>query len=115
VTQLDVDTAIPFATAAEFERCLASTGPDTPDVVVAIHNQRSGRQTVTLTGLQEAALCHGWVDTQTKRIDEQRYAIRFVRRRAGSNWSPRNREMARRLLSEGRVSEAGLRTLPPDL
>jgi hypothetical protein len=28
--------------------------------------------------LLETALCHGWVDTQTKRIDDQGYAIRFV-------------------------------------
>jgi uncharacterized protein YdeI (YjbR/CyaY-like superfamily) len=61
------------------------------------------------------ALCHGWVDTQTQRIDEQRYAIRFVPRRRGSNWSATNREMARRLLKSARVTPAGMETLPPDL
>ena len=30
-------------------------------------------------------MCHGWVDTQTRRIDDERYAIRYVRRRPGSN------------------------------
>jgi uncharacterized protein YdeI (YjbR/CyaY-like superfamily) len=85
------------------------------DVVVAIFNRASGRQTVGLVALQEVGLCHGWVDTQTKRIDAERYAIRFVPRRPRSNWSEKNRAMARRLLAEGRVTNAGRATLPADL
>jgi hypothetical protein len=53
--------------------------------------------------------------TQTKRIDDERYAIRFVPRRPGSHWSPKNRLLARRLLEEGRIAPAGLATLPSDL
>jgi uncharacterized protein YdeI (YjbR/CyaY-like superfamily) len=65
--------------------------------------------------LQEIALCHGWVDSQTKRIDDERYAIRFVPRRPHSTWSPKNRAMARRLIDEGRMTDAGAATLPLDL
>ena len=65
--------------------------------------------------VQEVALCHGWVDTQIQRIDDERYAIRFVPRRPGSNWSATNRTLARRLLAEGRIQPAGLTTLPGDL
>jgi uncharacterized protein YdeI (YjbR/CyaY-like superfamily) len=94
---------------------LRVNGAREPEVVVAIHNRASGRQTVGLVALQEVALCHGWVDTQTKRIDEQRYAIRFVPRRPRSHWSEKNREMARRLIAEDRLTAAGMATLPPDL
>jgi uncharacterized protein YdeI (YjbR/CyaY-like superfamily) len=65
--------------------------------------------------LQEVALCHGWVDTQTKHIDDERYAIRFVPRRPRSNWSEKNRAMARRLVADGRMTAAGTATLPGDL
>jgi len=85
------------------------------EVVVAIFNRASGRQTVGLVALQEVALCHGWVDTQTKRIDAERYAIRFVPRRPRSHWSEKNRAMARRLVAEGRMTRAGSATLPADL
>lgn len=74
-----------------------------------------GKRTVTLEALQETALCHGWVDMQNKRIDDERYAIRFVPRRAGSTWGPKNRRMARQMLEEGRMRPAGLATLPDDL
>jgi uncharacterized protein YdeI (YjbR/CyaY-like superfamily) len=100
---------------ADFEAWLAAHGGIEREIVVAIHNKAAGRQTVTLVALQEAALCHGWVDTQTKRIDDGRYAIRFVPRRPGSTWSARNRRIARRLLDEGRMTVAGLATLPADL
>jgi uncharacterized protein YdeI (YjbR/CyaY-like superfamily) len=111
---VDVTTAVPVASAAEFERVLVAAD-GTAAVVVAIFNAASRRQTVGLVALQEVALCHGWVDTQTQRIDESRYAIRFVPRRPRSNWSPKNRAMARRLLDAGRITPAGLATLPPDL
>ena len=75
----------------------------------------SGRQTVTFDELLDVALCHGWVDTQTKGIDDERYAIRFVPRRPGSNWSASNRERVRRLRHEGRMTPAGQAALPPDL
>jgi uncharacterized protein YdeI (YjbR/CyaY-like superfamily) len=115
MSALDVSQAIPVAAAGEFDRWLRAHAENEREVVVAIYKKASGKQTVTLVDLQEVALCHGWVDTQTKGIDDERYAIRFVPRRPGSNWSETNREMARRLLDEGRLTAAGLATLPNDL
>jgi uncharacterized protein YdeI (YjbR/CyaY-like superfamily) len=61
------------------------------------------------------ATCHGWVDTQTQNIDRDRYAARFVPRRQGSRWGPKNRALAQRLRDEGRLTAAGLASLPADL
>src|ERR687887_1096286 len=115
MSPLDTARAIPIATDAELDSWLATQGGEARGVVVAIYKKSSGKQTVTFEALQEAALRHGWVDTQTKRIDEERYAIRFVPRRPGSNWSASNRERVRRLLAEGRMTPAGEAVLPPDL
>ena len=115
MSPIDVGRAIEVSTADELDAWLADHGTGATDVVVAIRNRASGRQTVTLLALQEVALCHGWVDTQTKHIDEARYAIRFVPRRPRSHWSEKNRVLARRLLDAERMTEQGRRTLPPDL
>jgi uncharacterized protein YdeI (YjbR/CyaY-like superfamily) len=115
MSPLDVSQAAPVASAAELDRWLHEHGGTERERVVAIYKKASGRQTVTFDQLLDTALCHGWVDTQTKSIDDQRYAIRFVPRRAGSNWSATNREKARRLLAEGRMAPAGEALLPPDL
>jgi uncharacterized protein YdeI (YjbR/CyaY-like superfamily) len=115
MSPLDVSRSIPMGSAADFEGWLRAHGGTEREIVVAIYKKASGKQTVTFGELLEAALCHGWVDTQTKGIDDERYAIRFVPRRPGSSWSPPNRELARRLLAEGRMTAAGLATLPADL
>jgi len=112
---MDVSRAVFMASEADFDAWLARHGSEEREVLVAIDKKASGKQTVTLPALQEVALCHGWVDTQTQRIDDERYAIRFVPRRPGSNWSSTNRELARRLLDAGRLTPAGLATLPDDL
>ena len=104
-----------MASADEFDRWLGDHGATAGDVVIAIFKKASGKQSVSFDDLLESALCHGWVDTQTKSIDEERYAIRFVPRRAGSNWSPRNREIVQRLMREGRMTPAGRATLPAEL
>jgi len=115
MSPLDISQAIPVASDADFAGLLNAHGGTQRELVVAIYKKASGKQTVTFLALQESALRHGWVDTQTKRIDDERYAIRFVPRRPGSTWSSTNRRMARRLLEEGRMTAAGVATLPPDL
>lgn len=115
MSPLDVSQATLCASAGELDRWLAEHGPGERERVVSIYKKASGRQTVTFDELLDVALCHGWVDTQTKGIDDQRYAIRFVPRRPGSNWSATNREKVRRLLADGRMTPAGRAVLPDDL
>lgn len=115
MSPIDTAAAVQVDSAEDFDDWLAENGGREREVTISIFKAASGRQTVTFTALQEVALCHGWVDTQTKGIDEARYAIRFVPRRPGSNWSATNREMARRLLAQNRVLPVGRALLPDDL
>ncbi len=115
MSPLGTSQPLPIARDADFDRWLNAHGGSEREIVVAIYKKASGKQTVSLVALQETALRHGWVDTQTKRIDDERYAIRFTPRRPGSTWSARNRRMVRRLLDEGQMTAAGLAALPGDL
>jgi uncharacterized protein YdeI (YjbR/CyaY-like superfamily) len=115
MSPLDVSQARPVSSADQFDRWLRHHGASEPERIVAVYKKASGKQTVTFDELLETALCHGWVDTQTKGIDEERYAIRFVPRRPGSNWSDSNRERVRRLQRAGRMTPAGEAVLPSDL
>jgi uncharacterized protein YdeI (YjbR/CyaY-like superfamily) len=112
---VDVSVAIPIDSADALDAWLRANGTAEREVVVAIHKQSSPQASVSLPELQEAALCHGWVDVRTQRIDERRYAIRFTPRRPNSSWTEGNRALARRLRAAGRITPAGLATLPPDL
>jgi uncharacterized protein YdeI (YjbR/CyaY-like superfamily) len=110
-----IDDAIEVKSAEEFAAWLVANGKTEREIWVAIYKKASGKQVVGFDPLLETALCHGWVDVQTKGIDTERYGIRFVPRRAGSNWSATNRAIVKRLLGEGRMEETGKALLPPDL
>ncbi|HET8541659.1 MAG TPA: YdeI/OmpD-associated family protein [Anaeromyxobacter sp.] len=56
----------------------------------------------------EEALCVGWVDGLVKRFDDDFRAIRFTPRKKDSVWSEPNTRRVRKLLREGRMTEAGL-------
>ena len=112
---LDDSGATPFSAASEFDRWLRDHRATEQELIAAIFKKASGKQTVTFDELLETAICHGWIDTQTRSIDDEHYAIRFVPRRPGSNWSPTNREIARRLVSKECMTAAGKAALPADL
>lgn len=101
--------------AAAFDTWLAANGASARELWVVIFKKSSHKQTVTFDALLEVALTRGWVDVQTKGTDEERYGIRFVARKPGSNWSATNRKIVKRLIADGRMHEAGAARLPPDL
>jgi uncharacterized protein YdeI (YjbR/CyaY-like superfamily) len=56
----------------------------------------------------EEALCFGWIDSIVKRIDDDKFAQKFTPRRDSTNWSNLNKQRVRKLIQEGRMTEAGL-------
>lgn len=60
----------------------------------------------------EEALCFGWIDGIAKKFDATRRAQRFTPRRPKGNWTELNKERARRLIKEDRMTPAGERVLP---
>ena len=63
----------------------------------------------------EEAICFGWIDGFEKGMDAERYATRFSPRRPKSNWTNTNKDRARKMIAEGRMTPAGRASLPPDV
>ncbi len=57
----------------------------------------------------ESALCHGWIDGQGAKFDEDFWLVRFTPRKPRSKWSEVNRTRVLALIEEGRMQPAGLR------
>jgi uncharacterized protein YdeI (YjbR/CyaY-like superfamily) len=55
----------------------------------------------------DEALCFGWIDGKTQRIDEHRYRQRLTPRRRNSNWSEVNIAKVAELRAQGRMTPAG--------
>lgn len=56
----------------------------------------------------EVVLCFGWIDGQSRRVDEDWFVQRFTPRRPRSTWSKVNRQKVEKLIAEGRMRPAGL-------
>ena len=66
-----------------------------------------GPKTIKAGEALEEALCFGWIDGQMEKIDEKTYKKYFSMRRENSKWSDKNKELAKRLEEQGRMTDHG--------
>jgi uncharacterized protein YdeI (YjbR/CyaY-like superfamily) len=97
-----------FAGPDEFRAWLEANHETESEVVVGFHKTHTGRREMTWTESVREALCFGWIDGITRRIDDDRYCIRFTPRKPGSNWSAVNVKHVEALTREGRMHAAGI-------
>jgi uncharacterized protein YdeI (YjbR/CyaY-like superfamily) len=97
-----------FERPEDFRRWLERHHDSAPELWVGYFKKASGRASMTWPESVDEALCFGWIDGIRKRIDDERYMIRFTPRRAGSVWSAVNIGRVAVLSDEGRMRPAGL-------
>jgi uncharacterized protein YdeI (YjbR/CyaY-like superfamily) len=56
----------------------------------------------------DEALCFGWIDAQTRGLDDDYWLKRFTPRKRGSRWSKINTQKAEALIAAGRMQPPGL-------
>lgn len=98
-----------FTDGEEFRAWLDEHHATETEVQVGFSKRGSGKQGMTWPEAVDEALCYGWIDGVLKRIDDERYAIRFTPRRPRSIWSAVNLMRVRELIAAGRMREPGLR------
>jgi uncharacterized protein YdeI (YjbR/CyaY-like superfamily) len=94
-------------TREDWRRWLAGN-PDRHEGVWVVHrNKTSDLEGPIYDDLVEEALCYGWIDSVTHRVDENRRIQWFSPRRPGGLWSALNKERIERLQSQGLMTGAG--------
>jgi uncharacterized protein YdeI (YjbR/CyaY-like superfamily) len=96
-----------FATQALLRRWLAKHHASAAELWLGYWKVGSGEKSITWPESVDEALCVGWIDGVRKRIDEQRYVIRFSPRKTSSIWSAVNIARIAVLDAEGRLHDAG--------
>jgi uncharacterized protein YdeI (YjbR/CyaY-like superfamily) len=99
---------VAFRAPEAFEAWLDAHHADAPGLWVKFAKKGRGIASVTLPEAIEVAMCFGWVDSKMHGYDDDYYVLRYQPRRPRSSWSERNRELAERLIAEGRMRPAGL-------
>ena len=97
-----------FADTAAFERWIEAQPADAPGLWVKFSKAGSGVASVTKSEAIDVALCHGWIDGQLDKYDDDFWLIRFTPRKPRSKWSRKNRDRAVELIAAGRVRPPGL-------
>ncbi len=100
---------VAFPSQAAWAEWLAEYHAVSPGVWLKIAKKGSGVATVTYAEALEAALCHGWIDSQKAAFDAAFSLQRFTPRRPKSIWSRVNRDKALALIERGAMRPAGLR------
>lgn len=78
------------------------------EVWLIYYKKHTGRARISYDQAVEEALCFGWIDSIVKRMDDEKFAQKFTPRRDCTKWSALNKRRLRKLIREGRMTEAGL-------
>lgn len=97
-----------FPNTQAFRRWLEANAGSAAELIVGYHKVATGRPSISWSESVDEALCFGWIDGVRKRIDEETYQIRFTPRRPTSIWSAVNIAKFEKLLTEGRMTPAGI-------
>jgi uncharacterized protein YdeI (YjbR/CyaY-like superfamily) len=101
-------TPIFFANQTQFRTWLKDHHDSDSELLVGFYKIDSGKPSMTWSESVDQALCFGWIDGVRKKIDDQRYSIRFTPRKPTSIWSAVNIAKVEKLIKQGLMQPAGL-------
>jgi uncharacterized protein YdeI (YjbR/CyaY-like superfamily) len=96
-----------FETPAIFRAWLRKNHREATELHVGYYKKHTGKPSLTWPESVAEALCYGWIDGIRRRIDDQRYVIRFTPRRPKSIWSAVNVRLVAELEASGKMRKAG--------
>jgi uncharacterized protein YdeI (YjbR/CyaY-like superfamily) len=78
------------------------------EVWLIYHKKHTDKPRIPYDDAVEEAICFGWIDSTIRKLDEEKFAQKFTPRNDKSKWSELNRRRARKMIKNGRMTEAGL-------
>jgi len=112
---MEIGKTVTVRSRAEWRRWLAKHHADHKEIWLVYNKKASGKGGISYNESVEEALCYGWIDGLTKRIDDMTYSTRFTPRRPASNWSASNVTRLAQLLKDGRMTKVGLAVIPTEV
>ena len=97
-----------FKTRQDWRSWLQRHHTTETELWLLLYKKHTGKPSISLAEAVEEALCFGWIDGKLRRIDDEKHQVRFTPRKLGSTWSEINVNRVKRLIKEGRMTNAGL-------
>lgn len=97
-----------FEDQAAFRRWVQAHQTDQDGIWLKLAKKGSGVASVTYAEAVDVALCFGWIDGQSRSLDDAFYTQRFTPRRPRSKWSKINIGKVAALVESGEMTALGL-------
>ncbi len=113
---MEIGETLYVITRAEFRKWLEENHQTRNEIWLIQYKKATKKPSINFHDAVEEAMCFGWTESiGFKGLDAERYVTRYTPRKAKSKWPEKNKERARKLIAEGKMTEAGLATLPLDV
>ncbi|GGI44208.1 uncharacterized protein YdeI (YjbR/CyaY-like superfamily) [Agromyces flavus] len=100
--------AIFFSGPDEFRAWLEANHASETELWMGLYKKHVRDRGLTWEEAVPEALCYGWIDSVSQRIDDDARRQRWTPRKPASNWSSVNIAIVERLTAEGRMRPAGV-------
>ncbi len=110
---MEITKTLYVKTRDEWRQWLMTHYKTESEIWLVYYKKASGKPSIPYNEAVEEALCFGWIDSQEKGIDSEKYAGRFTPRNPKTPYSESNKIRLRKLLAEGKVSPEVEKGLPP--
>lgn len=98
-----------FKNKEAFREWLLENHKTSNGVDIYMYKKGHEKEGLTYEDAVQTALCFGWIDSVTHRYDDIKFKQYFAKRQKNSNWSLSNIKRVSKLISEGLMTEAGLK------
>ena len=103
------DEVLVFETPADLRAWFEANHDTATEAFIGYYRRGVDKPSTSWVQAVEEALCFGWIDGITFRVDDEVTANRFTPRRRTSNWSAVNIAEVAELRAAGRMHPAGIR------
>lgn len=108
---MDDAQRLPIETVEQWRAWLEANAASCDGVWMVLWRPATGRSRISYDDAILEALCFGWIDGQSKPLDEERSMLWFAPRSPSSAWVATNKARVAKLEAEGRMRPEGRRLI----
>ncbi len=107
MTEIDTANTLLFKDRNEWRSWLEKNHTTSNEVWLIHYKKSLGKKSLNHFDAVEEALCFGWIDSKLKKLDEEKFILKYSPRKSKSVWSKINKENAEKMISLGKMTKAG--------
>ena len=104
----DLKTTHP-KTRSQWRKWLEKNHATLPGAWLIYYKKETGKRKFSIADAVEEALCFGWIDSLSRKLDNERTMLKFTPRKPKSVWSKLNKQRVEKLIEQKLMTDAGMK------